>query len=70
MAFRLDGTSCVQCGGVRRGISLTATGRLLCPQCLALAPDLPGRGTLQRLFRIRPRFAADGKTLVFERYEG
>jgi hypothetical protein len=41
----------------------------LCPRCRAVLPDLPAAGRLQRLLRIRPRLAADGKTLEFERYE-
>jgi|GEM_PF-3387319 len=45
-------------------------GRPLCEACGGGGERRGGRGTLRRLFRIRPRRSADGKTVIFERYEG
>lgn len=70
VAFLLDDPACSRCGSFRRGAAVTARGRVLCPTCRASLPDLPARGSLQRLLRIRPRWGADGKSLVYERYEG
>lgn len=67
MALRLEDNRCPGCG---RRYCVGATGRPVCPRCRALLPERLPRGTLQRLFRIRRRWAADGKTLIFERYEG
>lgn len=69
MTFPVDGTGCACCGRTCPRTALVASGRALCPRCRAVLPSTPASGRLQRLLRIRPRLAADGKTLEFERYE-
>jgi len=69
--MRLDnGPACEQCGDRAGGLLLTLGGRLLCHACRGAIDGAETRGVLQRLFRIRPRRGADGKTIIFERYEG
>lgn len=63
---RLMEVRCENCGRHERGLSPTLDGWLLCQFCQGMRADFPQRRTLQRLFRIRPRRAADG-TVIFER---
>lgn len=67
MALRDKEPRCERCGGSHGKLGLGRGGRLLCPRCQWTLAEWPRRGTLHRLFRLRP--ARRGGRVIYERYE-
>lgn len=67
--LRIGVLSCEDCGSVNCVSFCAGSRQLLCRRC-RLLQSVPGpSGPLLRLFRVRRRWAADGKTPIYERYE-